>query len=354
MTTPLNCSTEVILAASEITDWHLSLNKPLDSVVFPDMRTVPEILHGFAMGLAEEVKRVFNGHQDKTASLSVHFQGLIFRAHAINAKRFALRLTRNDVPILGKDVKLRRDIYDVVLSPELKRQGGLIMISGSPGAGKSWTLAAVVIARLKELGGYALSIEDPIEIEAMEGWHYGAKNKGYCEQMETPSIKDGGYATAIESSLRCFPAGERAMLCIGEVRDGKTAGEVLRIALAGHLVLITIHSMDHAAAMDRMVALAIHSGEAQAASMLAKTLRLSIHQRLDNGSLSATMLKSNQAVQSCIQKNEYGPLKTILEQQNQIIAPKAPQTSASVQQNFAARNTGNAATNDNDAPAFRG
>lgn len=331
MNIPEAISPETIFEATEITDWHLSLAKPIESVIFPNMRPVPEALHSFALGLAQEVERMFSSHQDRTDSLLVVFCGLIYRTHAINNKRFALRLMRNDVPILGRDVKIRRDITEFLMSPELKRTGGLVLISGAPGAGKSWSLAAIVVARLKELGGYALSIEDPIEIEAMEGWHYGANNKGYCEQM-TACSKHGGYAAAIESSLRCFPAGERAMLCVGEVRDGETAAEVLRIALAGHLVFTTVHSMDHAAALDRMTVLAAHSGEPRAAAMLASTLKLGIHQRLDNGSLSTTLLRGTQDVKTCIEKCEYGSLKTILERQNQAVAPKLPSSTGSPKQ----------------------
>jgi twitching motility protein PilT len=353
MTIPEVISTEAIIAASEIQDWHLSVTKPLESVVFPNMRPVPENLQEFVIGLAAEVVRMFANHTDKTASVLVCFCNLIYRTHAINGRRYALRLMRNDVPVFGKDVKMRRDISEVLMSAELKRTGGLIVISGAPGTGKSWSLASIVIARLKELGGYALSIEDPIEIEAMEGWHYGLNNKGYCEQMTAPSKKEGGYSAAIESSLRCFPAGERAMLSVGEVRDADTAAEVLRIALAGHLVFTTVHSMDHFAAIDRMIVLATHSGEPRAAAMLANTLRLSIHQRLDNGSLSATVLKSNPAIRNGIEKCEYGPLKTILESQNSLAIPKAPPTTPSGGKQSQFNQPSNNPVASNEAPAMK-
>jgi twitching motility protein PilT len=71
------------------------------------------------------------------------------------------------------------------------------------------------------------------------------------------------------------------MLLVGEVRDGETAGELVRAAVNGTLVLTTIHASDPKTAVARLSALASQTlGRDSANDLVASAVRLVFHQKL--------------------------------------------------------------------------
>jgi len=301
------------IAAAAFVDWHLPVNNPLDAVLFPGRKRVPPELHGFANALAKIVVERERDHirvaLDNDSGFMIDVGDLRYRVQVMRENElYALRLSRKDVPELGKDVRLDPAIEGELTSEVLKKSGGLVIINGAPGSGKTWTAMSAIIKRLEMHGGYCLTIEDPPEMAA-EGWHGGS---GYLEQMDASKI---GYKKAVANSLRCFPAGERAMMLIGEIRHGEPAAEMLRIAISGHLVFTTVHAKDHAAAFQRIVALAQDGGEPDAKELLASSLRLSINQQISNNRMSASMLKANPSIHGNIKRGEYSQLAPESERQ---------------------------------------
>lgn len=88
---------------------------------------------------------------------------------------------------------------------------------------------------IRFFGGYAHVLDDLIEYE-LAGLYGAAPNQGYCEQIDVCEIA-GGYAEAIHTALRCFPAKTKSILGIGEVRHPIVAGELLRVAQMAICVL---------------------------------------------------------------------------------------------------------------------
>lgn len=292
------------LEAASITDWHLNLGEPGKTVVFPGPVRVKESLLPYAESLAaavsaEAAKR--GGHRDDGFNL-VH-ETTIFRAQymgtSAGSERYALRAQPEevlDLTSLGFKEYHQRQLTD----PDLKTRGGMVLISGSAGSGKTTTASSLVKALLHKYGGYCLTAEDPPE-QPLDGFH----GDGYCEQTE---IEGDSPHAHFRKLLRCFPAGANAILFFGEIRDAKSASELLRIAVDGHLIIATIHSGDCIEALQRLLAMASLDGEQEAKALLSKSLRLVLHQRLDSGVLQVSSLPADETVAAIIKQGKLGNL----------------------------------------------
>ena len=147
-------------------------------------------------------------------------------------------------------------------------QRGLVLVTGATGSGKSTTLAAMLdhINRTRQL--HIVTIEDPIEIlHPDHGCIVSQREVG----LDTDSFREG-----LRRVLRQDPD----VILIGELRDGETARVALQAAESGHLVLSTLHTLDAAETIGRMVELFPPGKQAQTAAILAGVLRGVISQRL--------------------------------------------------------------------------
>ena len=300
-----------------LTDVQLHVRDWQQSVLFPGQIKPGEKFKGFLTKLTEVVLTEQQAVGRRT-SFPVTIQGMRWRVQRIQQYRYSCRLVMNRAPKLD-ELKLLECHANMMLSDELRKSGGLVLFSGLTGSGKTTSMNAMVVSRLEKFGGFAQTVEDPIEI-VIEGWH----GEGYCTQIdvgESPSGMefnfDRRYAEAITSALRSFPARDRSMLMIGEVRDGHSAAELLRIAVDGHLVLSTIHSRDIPSGLRRLAALARAGGESQADEFIADALRMSFHQRLDNGipQVLSLDLRDRKDLSQSISKGEYARLDGEIELQ---------------------------------------
>jgi type II secretory ATPase GspE/PulE/Tfp pilus assembly ATPase PilB-like protein len=121
----------------------------------------------------------------------------------------------------------------------LEETGGVILLTGPAGSGKTTT----IYAALRELadkshGGRSLvSLEDPIEIVV----------PGVAQSQVQPAA---GFdlVTGLRSLMRQDPE----VIMVGEIRDRETAETVFQAALTGHLVLTTFHAGSTAQAVNRL------------------------------------------------------------------------------------------------------
>lgn len=282
----------IVLAAAEYTDWHISVDRPEMAVLFPGPRPLPpaDDMQSFAKKLAGSIVSSFrNNHH----SFVVECDGFRYRAQHIEKSKFALRLLKKRLWPMEK-LGYLPEHANMLLSEDLKAIGGLVLVSGAAGSGKTTTVGTVLGARLSKFGGYCLTVEDPPE-EPLAGWH---ANIGYCEQME---VIDGNFEEAIYKGLRCFPSMDRATLLVGEVRSKHAAAELLRVAIDGHLVFSTIHANSPIGALQRLLYLASEElGERAARNLLADSLRLSLTQRLEHDVPQVSVLKSDQTCSAII------------------------------------------------------
>jgi len=177
-------------------------------------------------------------------------------------------------------------------------RNGLVLVTGPTGSGKSSTLAAV-IDRINETKSYHIvTIEDPIEF-------LHNHKKSTINQREVGSdTKD--FASALRAALRQAPK----VILVGEMRDLETAEIALEAAETGHLVLSTLHTIDAAKTVDRIIGLYPKNEEKIIRMRLAQTFRYIISQRLipkasGKGRVAAVeILKSNPRTREYIERGE--------------------------------------------------
>ena len=143
--------------------------------------------------------------------------------HCNHGWTISLRQMPHGRPDLGK---LGFQIKDIV---SLGTGTGLILFSGSTGAGKSTTMAGTVFA-LEEMNllGNTVTIEDPIE------YVYGTP---FIMQREV-GIDVESFSAGTFEAMRQYPR----TIVVGEIRDHKTAEVALEAGLSGHRVMATIHA----------------------------------------------------------------------------------------------------------------
>lgn len=206
---------------------------------------------------------------------------------------------------------------------ERLNSGGLVIISGETGQGKSTTCAALIRARLERYSSFCLTLENPPELP-LHGLH---GERGICVQTD---VRSGGFGEALRGAVRCYPTQGNSMLFVGEVRDPETAGEALRIAINGHLVVTSIHGGDIVSSMKRMLSLAQsyqNMGEAEAKSVFSSAFRLIVHQRLKDGANGEKRLEAQglfspsyaSPVANRIRQGQLEGLSTDIQQQAQLL-----------------------------------
>ena len=141
-----------------------------------------------------------------------------------------------DIGSLGFDEDDQDKISSVVRSPH-----GLILVSGRTGAGKTTTLYSLV-SLLDLRTSVAVSIEDPVEF-----------NLPGLRQLEVG--EDRGLT--MSQGLRIFLRMDPDVILVGEIRDRESAIATAQAALAGRLVIATIHAKDPASTVEALVHLSV-------------------------------------------------------------------------------------------------
>jgi Tfp pilus assembly pilus retraction ATPase PilT len=265
--------------------------------------------------IAEE--NLFNNYS--IVDMSFTFMGRHFRTYEMNA--------RNGIQIVCRQTfSKERKLSQTGINPEILQhlcskdlnEGGLIILCGSNGSGKSTTCAALLKERLLRFGGYCITVEDPIEIP-LEGQH----GDGRCVQLEINHNE--GFAPKIREIMRAYPTGQNLMMLIGEIRDAETASQALRSAIDGRLVITTIHSDNIQSALKRLIVLASDVlTEEGAKDLLSNSFRIGIHQNLKTGKLETQFLMGSQETSNLIKRGDIDKISSELERQNKCLELKKP------------------------------
>lgn len=161
----------------------------------------------------------------------------------LHGEHVVMRLLPQDTSLVGIDelgfpppiAKIYRRLLD---SP-----GGLVLVVGPTGSGKSTTLYAGLQVLAADQTRKVITVEDPIEY-ALDG----------IQQTQVrPEI---GFEFA--NAMRAFVREDPDVILVGEIRDGETALEALRASQTGHLVLSTLHCNDTVDAVQRLIDLGMH------------------------------------------------------------------------------------------------
>ncbi|HEX8338924.1 MAG TPA: PilT/PilU family type 4a pilus ATPase, partial [Pyrinomonadaceae bacterium] len=147
-------------------------------------------------------------------------------------------------------------------------KNGIVLVTGPTGSGKSTTLAAVIDLVNEVKAYHIVTIEDPIEF-----LHPHKRSTIHQRELhsDTPS-----FALALRAALRQAPK----VILVGEMRDRETIEVALEAAETGHLVLSTLHTIDAAKTVDRIIGVFPKNEEQSIRTRLSQSFRFIVSQRL--------------------------------------------------------------------------
>lgn len=265
------------------------------SLMFPGPVEIDPAL----LGLCEDMVRRFKeiGLDDAT----MFTEGVFWRGHADRSVVDGEWIRFRKMPAVPPSLEtLPSDLPPMVVSALMDRdvgRGGLLLIVGPTGSGKTTTASATVVSRLIAYKGMAYTVEEPPE-HPLNGWH----GEGYCAQTW---VKGGGepnpWANAMKGVLRSQPAGTPTIMFLGEVREDEAARVAVQAASNGFLVVATSFASDVSSGISSF---ARRIGK-EGLDMFAKQLRVVLFQSLDDGMLRVNMLKHSSAVEQLIVKENF-------------------------------------------------
>lgn len=185
-----------------------------------------------------------------------------------------------------------------VLQEIVELRNGIVLVTGPTGSGKSSTLAAVLDKMNSEKAYHILTIEDPIEF-----LHRHKKATIHQRELhsDTPT-----FSLALRAALRQAPK----VILVGEMRDRETIEIALEASETGHLVLSTLHTIDAAKTVERIIGVFPLADQQAIRTRLAKAFRYIISQRLlprknGQGRIAAIeILKSTMRTREYVEKGE--------------------------------------------------
>jgi twitching motility protein PilT len=161
-----------------------------------------------------------------------------FRVSAIRQRgslSLAFRVVPHEIPSID-ELNLPYACRQLILKPR-----GLILVTGTAGSGKSTTLAAMIEYLNQNEARNIITIEDPIE--------FLFQDKKCLIHQRDLGDDCPTFARGLIDALRHDPD----VIVIGEMRDLDTIATAMTAAETGHLVIGTLHTIDAAQSVDRIV-----------------------------------------------------------------------------------------------------
>src|SRR5213596_1614670 len=140
-------------------------------------------------------------------------------------------------------------------------RGGLVLVTGPTGSGKTTTQAALIDFINDNFAKHVITIEEPIEF-------VHDNKRSIITQREVPADSKS-FADGLKASLRQ----DTDIVLVGEMRDLETIALALTAAETGLLVFGTLHTNNARKTVDRMVDAFPADRQPQARTMLANSLR---------------------------------------------------------------------------------
>jgi twitching motility protein PilT len=232
----------------------------LDKLSAPQTAAIAKIIIGAHEEAAQSLEKYGSADLSFSVPSLCRFRVNIFKQRGTHA--IVMRVIPSRPPNFA-DFNLPPQMRDIV---EIKN--GIVLVTGPTGSGKSSTLAAVIDLINETKYYHIVTIEDPIEFLHMH------KNSTIHQRelhSDTPN-----FALALRAALRQAPK----VILVGEMRDRETIEVAMEAAETGHLVLSTLHTIDSAKTVERIIGVFPKNEEQIIRTRLAQSFRYIISQRL--------------------------------------------------------------------------
>ena len=219
-------------------------------------------------------KLIIGQHEVATASIDKYGSAdLSFSLPGVCRFRVNIFKQRGTFAIVMRVIPPRPPRFEDFNLPEQLREivelkNGIVLVTGPTGSGKSSTLAAVIDLINEQKFYHIVTIEDPIE------FLHQHKNSTIHQRELHSDTPD--FALALRAALRQAPK----VILVGEMRDRETIEVALEAAETGHLVLSTLHTIDAAKTVERIIGVFPKNEEQSIRTRLSQSFRYIISQRL--------------------------------------------------------------------------
>jgi twitching motility protein PilT len=243
-----------------------------------DGKTIEDMSYSL---LTEKQKKEFEEHNELDFAILLPEVGR-FRANYYKTMgdiACAFRIIPIEIPSL--DDLNAKSIFKTLV----KREKGLILVTGPTGSGKSTTLAAMLNEINETENRHVVSIEDPVE--------FVHQNKKCLFSHRNVGTDTRSFANALKYAMREDPD----VILVGEMRDKETIAAALTAAETGHLVFGTLHTNSAPQTINRIID--VFSGDeqpqirAQLSTSIIAIIAQALLPRLGGGRVAAQELMIN-------------------------------------------------------------
>jgi twitching motility protein PilT len=259
------------LVRLDASDLHLKAGQPPVMRIRGELERFPD----HELTIAEHNRMLFNILNDERQDRLRDFKEVDLSYNVPGLSRFRVNMfwQRGNVGAVFRVIPHRIKTIDELSLPDICKRiallpRGLILVTGPTGSGKSTSLAAMINHINCTARAHIMTIEDPIE-------YVHSDNISIINQRELASDTHS-FSDALKHVMRQNPD----VILIGEMRDLETIQLAITAAETGHLVMSTLHTVDAAQTIDRVVDVFPPEQQPQIRTQLSVTLQAVISQTL--------------------------------------------------------------------------